>query len=279
MIGLLRPRPLLMLVTFALLCANAAAQTRARSIAVLEYRAGTHSAAGVAEAMARELARLTPHQVLSTRDARRRFGSHLDAAVARCQGEPACVANIGQRLGAREVLLVGVSQLGDVILAIQRIKVPSGEVLGRVADSLSRRGRVPPALLRRYLRRLLPPEEFKRYGKIIVRTEALGDRVLVDEIDRGKTPIAPLTVPAPGRYTVRVQRPGHRDFVARLDVLPEATVAVKPNLSPVGHKPSWYEKWWVWALVGGVVAGSATALAIGLADSPSEAPAVLVWPR
>lgn len=255
------------------------AGSRARVVAVLEYRAGTSGAAGVARSIAQELQRLTAHRVLSTRDARRQYGSQLDSAVAQCRGDAACIARVGASLRCDEVLLVGISQLGDVILAIQRIQVSSGRVVARVADSFSDQRRLAPGLLRRYLRRLLPPEDFKRYGKIIIRTDVIGDDVAVDDVDRGKTPLPPLTVPAPGRYTVRVTRPGHTDFVARLDVLPEATVEVKPSLSLLGHKPRWYEKWWVWALVGGVVAGSATALAIGLSDSPSQAPAVLVWPR
>jgi hypothetical protein len=259
---------------------SAASAAASRRIAVLEYRAGTRAASRLAARMASQLSKLTPHRVLTPADAQRQLGSRVGALVARCQGDPSCIARIGSRLGANEIVLVGISQLGDIILAIQRIEVPSGKVLTRLADSLSRRRRVSRRAVNRYLRRLLPPDEFKRYGKIIVRTSAVGDQVFVDQKLRGRTPIKPLTVPAPGRYAVRIRRPGHVDFVARLDVLPESSVEVKPTLSPLGgaRRTRWYERWWVWALIGGAVAGATTAAVLSATRSPSDVDATVRWP-
>ena len=252
-----------------------------RRVVVLEYRAGVKGAFGLAARMAEELARLTPHRVLAPADTQRRLGSKVDALVARCQGDPHCVARIGVRIGCDEVILVGISQLGDIILAIQRIQVPSGRVLSRLAASLSRHRRVSRSAIDRYLRRLLPPDEFKRYGRIIIHTSGVGDRVFVDQKLRGKTPLAPIVVPAPGRYSVRVRRPGYVDFVARLDVLPEASVEVKPTLSPLNkmRRSPWYERWWIWALIGGAVVGGTTAAVLGSTRSPTEVPALLRWPQ
>jgi hypothetical protein len=226
--------------------------------------------------MAEALADLTSHKVVSPAEARRRLGAVVDAEVAHCKGEPSCIARIGARLGCQEVILVGVSQLGDLILAIQRIDVSSGKVLNRLADSIKSRRQVPRQTLVRYLRRLLPPKDFKRYGTIIIKTTDEGDEVYLDEFFRGKTPIAPLKVSAPGRYEVRVKRPGHSDFIARLDVLPDAAVEVTPTLSRISAPLKWYEHWWVWALVGGVVAGTATAVAVvSASQGPDSVPAVI----
>ncbi|PID38631.1 MAG: hypothetical protein CSA65_03720 [Proteobacteria bacterium] len=251
-----------------------------RRIAVLEYRAGTRAASGLAVQMAQQLAKLTPHRVLKPADAQRQLGSRVDALVARCQGDPTCLARIGARLGVDEIVLVGVSQLGDIILAIQRIQVPSGKVLTRLADSLSRRRRVSKRVVNRYLRRLLPPDEFKRYGTIVVQTSAVGDQVFIDQKLSGRTPLQPVVVPAPGRYAVRIRRRGHVDFVARLDVLPESSVEVKPTLSPIGvaQPKRWFERWWVWALVGGAVAGATTAVVLSATRSPSDVAAKVRWP-
>jgi len=43
------------------------------------------------------------------------YGDHLDQALVRCAGDAACIAKIGQKLAAAEVILVGISELGDVI--------------------------------------------------------------------------------------------------------------------------------------------------------------------
>jgi hypothetical protein len=251
------------------------AWAKGRIIAVVEYRAGVREAPGIAAIMAEELSRLTSHRVVGPAEVRLRAGAEVDGQVARCKGDPACIARIGERLECEEVILVGVSQLGDLILAIQRIDVASGKVLARLADSVSPKRRIRGTDLQGYLRRLLPPSDFKRYGQVVVRTGAGGDEVFLDEVSRGKTPLAALVVPAPGRYALRVTRAGHEDFAARLDVLPEATVEVTAKLVRRAQTPRWYQQWWVWALVGGVVTAGATAAAVTATRGQSSVPAVI----
>ena len=65
----------------------------------------------------------------------------------------------------------------------------------------------------RYLRRLLPPGDFRRYGTIKIQSDADGDSIFIDDKPRGETPAKPFQVPAPGRYGVRVSRKGHNDFI------------------------------------------------------------------
>ncbi len=261
------------LLALGLLAAPAAAAMR--TIAVLEYRAGVAEAPEIATAMADALGKLTSHRVVGPGEARLRAGTGLDGEVARCKGDPSCISEIGSRLRCDEVILVGVSQLGDLILAIQRIQVSGGKVLARLADSLNPKVKVGNSHVQSYLRRLLPPSEFKRYGQVVVRTGADGDEVFLDEISRGKTPLPPLVMPAPGRYSLRVARAGHEDFVARLDVLPEATVEVSARLVRRAAPPRWYQQWWVWALVGGAVAAGTTATVVTLTRGQDRIPAVI----
>lgn len=263
-------------ITTLLLLLPLSASGRGRIVAVLEYRAGVRAAQRIATGMAQSLEQLTSHTVISPADARRKLGASVDAQVAKCMGQAPCMARIGRRLGCDEVVLIGISQLGDLILAIQRIDTRDGKVIARLADSLSAGRTVREKALHGYLSRLFPPSDFKRYGKIIVKTEASGDAVYLDEMFRGKTPLPPLTVSAPGRYTIQVKRSGHVDFVARLDVLPDATVEVTPKMSRETPPLRWYHRWWVWTLVGGIVAGTASAFAVITLSSGSDTvPAVI----
>jgi hypothetical protein len=269
--------PLRLLLALALI--SGPAYAAGRTIAVLEYRAGVRAAPELAEGMAAELGRLTSHKVVAPAEARLQLGAGIDAEVARCKGDAQCISRIGARLTCDEVILIGVSQLGDLILAIQRIDVDSSRVLSRLADSLAAKQRVRPNDLRAYLRRLLPASDFKRYGQIVIKTDGVGDEVFLDEISRGKTPLAPLKVPAPGRYAVRVTRAGHGDFIARLDVLPEATVEVTPTLSRRVAPTRWFQQWWVWALVGGAVTAAATtAVVVTVTRGQDRVPAVIRTP-
>ena len=252
------------------------AQAAGRTVAVLEFRSGARGVPRISSNFASSLARLTSNRVIPPSEARRILGASVDGDVARCKGEASCIAAIGQRLGCDEVILVGISQLGDIIVAFQRIAVRDGRVLSRLAVTLGQRRRIRLPELNRYMRRLLPPDDFKRFGKIVVRTSSAGDKVYVDEQLRGQTPLPPLKVAAPARYSVRVSRPGHDDFVARLDVHPDATVEVTPTLGRKHEPTRWYQRWWVWAIVGTVVVGGTTAgIVYATNQGPEQVPAVV----
>ena len=66
--------------------------------------------------------------------------------MVECAGDAVCIGAIGARLGTDEVLLVGVSELGDVIFTLQRIKSGDGTVDGRVAEALALRKAFPQEL-------------------------------------------------------------------------------------------------------------------------------------
>jgi hypothetical protein len=234
------------------------------------------SAPEIAESMAALIGRLTSNTPIAPTEARLRLGGGLDAAVARCKGSASCIAGIGRRLECDEVILVGVSQLGDLILVLQRIETRSGAVASRLADTLDPGQRLDEAVLTSYLQKLLPPSDFRRFGRIVLTDAAEGDAVFVDGAPKGKTPIAPITVPAPGRYTIKVTRPGHFAFVTRLEVPPDSSIEVTPTLTRKAAPTRWYQNWWVWAILGGVVAAGATAGAVvATSRSPEKVPAVI----
>lgn len=228
-----------------------------RSIAVLEFRAGSTAARAIGQRLAAILRKRTSHPILDGDDARRIFGAKIDDAVARCSGEASCIGAIGRKLGSDAVLLVGVSELGDLILAFQLVDSTAGKVESRVADSLPRTTEPDDAALEGYLKRLLPPVDFLRWGTLRIEANVTGAEVVVAGTPRGRTPLAPIAVPAPQSVDLRVLKDGYLDFRARIDVTPDATVEVRPVLAlkPGG---SWYEKWWVWAIAGAVVAGGVT---------------------
>ena len=114
-------RTRLILMALLLLSPSAAA---ARTVAVLEFRAGARGAQGVAAGLAEQLTRLTSNQVVSPADARRRIGPSLDARVARCAGDPSCLARIGGDLDCDEVLMVGDWPERDIAGA-RNLKIPT----------------------------------------------------------------------------------------------------------------------------------------------------------
>jgi hypothetical protein len=253
-----------------------AVQGAKRRIAVLEVRSGASGASDLGLRLALILRRTTSLDVIDGDDARRTLGARMEDELARCAGEPPCVARIGARLKADHVLLVGISELGDLIVALQIVEVKSGKVRARVNDSLEAEEQPDDNRLEGYLRRLLPRGDFRRFGVIRVSSSVDGASVEIGGIQRGQTPIAPVVVEAPQSYDVRVRKSGYEDFTVAIEVPPDGTVEVQPRLGLKGAgQAPWYGKWWVWAIAGTVVTGAVVGAVVLSQDDPTTAPVVI----
>jgi hypothetical protein len=252
----------------------AAAPASGDTVAVIEYRNDVKQLADLADRLAEALRQNTSLGVLNLAEARRRLGAGVDAEVARCDGEVRCLSSVGEKLAVKEVLLLAVSQLGDVVLALQRIDTKEQRVVARYADSLSTGVQVDEARLLNWLQQLYPPETFKRYGQMRIVTDVTGAQVYVNAKPRGQTPLSePLSVLAPGNYRLLVEKDRYLPFQASLTVMPDAVVEVNARLVKENQQQPWYRRWYVWAGVGvGLAAVAATSVAIyyGTSQPPPD---------
>lgn len=241
-----------------------------RKVAVLEYRSGSAALPHVDRRLAGILKKKTSLHVIDADEARASF-ARLDADVVACAGDGACVARIGAKLGVREVLLVGVSEFGDVILTLQRIDVEDRKVSARIAEALAEHAQPGDDDLAGYLGRVLPASDFLRYGIIRIAANLDGASVRVGGEDKGVTPVPAIKVKAPATYDLRVVKEGYVPFRMSVAVPPEGEVKVDATLTREGTQPAWYGKWWVATLAGVVVVGTVGAVYLGT-RSPSEVP-------
>jgi hypothetical protein len=226
-----------------------------RKVVVLEYRAGSSALPGIARLIVETLAKQTSLTLLGPDQTHAIYGDHLEQVVVKCAGEAECVAKIGQRVGAAEVILVGVSELGDVIITLQRIDVPTRSVSGRVAESLAANAKPSQAQIDGYLTRLLPPNDFLRFGVIDIIASEAGAAVSVGGESRGVTPIPPIKLHAPATYDIHVEKRGFIPFNSQVTVPPDSEIKVRANLQKRGAV-AWYAHWYVLTLASAVVIGA-----------------------
>lgn len=281
MISLSRTLLLAILGTLSAL-PSAEARSRHRTVAVLAFRQDVAAHPKLAERIAERIRTLTGLRVIGPTEARQKIGAGVDSAVARCQGKPRCVGALGSRLGAHEVILVGMSSLGDVIIQISRILTTSHRILSSVAHTAPPNAHIRQTLIDRWIHRLLPALDFLRYGYIRVKSNRRGARVLLDKHRRGATPLpGPLKVRAPSTHDIRVTAKGYVPFSAQVAVPPDATIRVNATLVPVSSSGTpYYRKWWFWtALASGaaLVAGLTAGLTLGLRPASRTVPAVIRW--
>ncbi len=246
-----------------------------RSIAVVEFRSGASGAPNLGTRMAEVLASKTSLAVMSPTAAQQLFGDRLGKVVADCASDAPCIADLGQQLGVDDIILIGVSELGDLILTVQRITVSQRSQTARFAETLPPNGSVSNAQIEAFLRQVLPAGDFERWGKIWVKSNYREATVKVDDETVGVTPLAPFRVRAPKRYRVIVDKSGFAKFRVEIDVTPDATVVVSPELAAF-RNDAWYKRWWVLAIVGVVAVGAATTTAIVLSrDQQTDVPVMV----
>jgi hypothetical protein len=228
-----------------------------RKVVVLEYRAGSSALPGIATRMVAAIAKQTSLTVLGPDQTRAVYGEHLDQVIAKCAGETECVVRVGQRVGAAEVILIGVSELGDVILTMQRIDVAGHSVTARVADSLAT-GAVPTEdQVGYYLSRLLPASDFLRFGVLDIVASEAGAVVMVSGQNHGTTPIKPIKLRAPASYDLRIEKEGFVPFATKVQLPPDGELKVEAPLQRRGAGASWYQHWYVITGLSLVAAGAA----------------------
>lgn len=248
-----------------------------RRVAVLEFRKGSAALQAAAAISARLLRESTSLNVIDADDARKKYGSHLGRDVFACKGATRCIARIGRKLGASEVLLVGVSEFGDVILTLQRISARNGRVITRIAEALAQDAEPTATAMTRYLKRVMPKSDFIRYGTVRIKANEDDAEVFLGGKRKGVTPLSPLRVRAPATYKIRLTKPGFVPFSASVDVPPDAVVKVEPTLVP-RTTPAWYKRWWVAAIAGTVMVG-AVAIGVSAMQGPGNDVPVRIPPQ
>jgi hypothetical protein len=241
-----------------------------RRLAVLEYRGGSAELTGIGGRIAGFLSQRTSLDVVDAEKARAGYPA-LESDLSACGGQAGCVAAIGARLGAAEVLLVGVGEFGDVILTLQRIDVAQRRAVSRVAEALAAGDEPDDGQLASWLERVLPASDWSRFGVIRIAASQSGADVAVGGRARGKTPLSPIKVPAPATYDIVVAKPGFVDFRASVAVPPEAEVVVRAELSHRSERP-WYGRWWGVTLIGAVAVGALATTVIVTSGPDDEVP-------
>jgi len=199
-----------------------------------------------------------------------------------CDGNTACLADLGKLMGASHVVFGEVGGLGDVqVIYLVIVDVASGKEVRRtqVQMAVAEQGGIKGGAVR-----LVDPDRFT--GRLVVATPVKDAVVYVDGRRVGKTPVPATALPV-GSHALRVTHPEHRDFVrfveigfdkdTPVDVDLTAYASIETELGVSDHgkpisnttyvdgKPKWYREWWAIAgfgaaaLTGAIIIGVATA--------------------
>lgn len=185
-------------------------------------------------------------------------------AIATCDGDRTCVAELGRALGAAVLVTGQLGGIGDArIVYLEAIDCTTGKELGSTTWALDQADPAPAVAAR-----LLAPQTY--VGTLRVRSPMPAAQVFVNGTRLPPRPEHSLSV---GTHALRVTHPEVRDFVRFIEISYGKVTEVEVTLAPLpvvqrdvatsgaaasragSRERPWFGRWWA-------VAGGATALAV-----------------
>jgi hypothetical protein len=234
------------------------------------------TAQSLTEVLSVELKRIEGTKVVSRTDLVAMLRLEQQKALMGCADDTSCIADIGGALGVDKLVVGNVGKLAEsYTISLRLIDPKEIKVDSRVTETF----RGPADQLIRAVRcagRRLLGIESRDKGKLAVSASEEEAEVYVDEQKRGELPMPPVDDLASGRHVVRLSKDGFFNWQSEVYVDPGETTAVWARLSEQPEK--WYQKWWVWTIVGAVVLGGTTAAFLLTRSEPTNANgSVTIW--
>lgn len=203
-----------------------------------------------------------PKATLISRDEIRALFSHTKQQQLLGCDDAGCLSELGGALGVDYLVSGNVGRVGDTyLLHLKLISIKGAKIANRVAESfVGQESQLIGAT--RFAARTLVGLPREGDGTLEVPKPVSDARLIVD----GKAVDAEgvQTLKA-GKYNLRLEADGYAPWFSDVYVDPGALTRVSVAMQSVGSPV--YKKWWLWTLVGVVVAGGAATAAV-LATQP-----------
>ncbi|MDA3862265.1 MAG: PEGA domain-containing protein [Deltaproteobacteria bacterium] len=248
-------------------------------VAVVEYRAGISEQPNLTNRISSLLKKKSNLKIITRNDARRQMGSKFDSIVSQCQNNTTCFSKLGKKLNVQEVLLVGITEFGTVLINMKRIIVKTSKIKGTSDIDIKKHERISRLQIFGMLKTVFPQKYFIQKGMVHIISETKGAGVFIDNKKQGQTPIKPINLIAPRSYSIKVTKKKFNPFEVSIDLAPDALLRINAQLTPIiKHQPSkWYEKWWVWSIAGAILLGT-TAGTLYYFNQPADEVPVYLHP-
>lgn len=217
-----------------------------------------------------EIKRIEGTRVVSRDDLTAMLQLEQDKSLLGCKDDTMCIVEIGGALGVDKLVVGQVGKLAArYVISLRMIDPRRARVDSRVTESFRGDEEQLIRAVRHAGRRLLGVGQ-DAHGTLAVSATEEEAYIYLDAVKRGRLPMPPVAELPAGRHTLRVAKDGYFDWRSDVYVDPAETTAVWARLE---ERPArWYQKWWVWTLVGMVVAGGVTAAILLTGDERAPPP-------
>ncbi len=219
------------------------------------------TAGNLTQVLAGELKQIEGASVIGRDDVASLLELESEKARMDCATEMDCLAEIGGALGVDKLVVGTAGKLGEsYLISLRLIDVNAGRVDSRVNESLKGlEDQLIPAV-RFAGRRLLGLEQRDQPGTLYLTGSEKAAKVYLDDEELGQLPLKPIAALAAGRHSLRISKDGYFDWRTDFYVEPGGMTPLWAEL--IEEPLRWYQRWWVWTIVG-VAAAAGAGLGVG----------------
>jgi len=167
-----------------------------------------------------------------------------------------CFAEVGGALGVDKLIVGRVGKIGEkFFIALRMIDPVAVKVDSRITEIY--RG-TEDLMIRamRHAGRSLLGLDVKIKGTLVVSASQNDATIFLNDKELGQHPLPPIKDIAVGRHSLRIAKEGYYDWLSDTYVDPSESTAMWAELAEQPER--WYQKWWLWTIVGVVAAGGGT---------------------
>jgi TolB-like protein len=215
-----------------------------------------------------ELKRFEGLGVISRDEIQTMLRFETDKQVLQCSSDTSCLVEIGGALGVDYLVSGSVGKLGEaLVINLKLMDIGEARVVNRASESFQG--------VESHLPKALRFAAWSLLGKPVEGTGRLSLRTNVDEGKASLDGEAPVNLPlegpfsglVPGKHGLALTSEDYHPGFLETYVEPGELAEMPLELRPLPQ--SWYQKWWVWTLVGTAVAGATTATLLLMEDDPA----------
>jgi TolB-like protein len=239
------------------------------TFAILDLKAtgvSKETSANLTQILSAEIKQVEGTKVIGREDLLAVLSTEKMAIMLGAECDTSCMAELGGALGADKLIAGHVGKVGErYVVALRLIDPVTISVDSRSTESFEGQEKLLIKGTRAAARSLIGVSSDLK-GTLIVSASTEDALISLNGKLLGKHPLPPIENIDPGRYRLRVQKPGYYDWRSDVYVDPGEDTAMWADLKPVPKK--WYEKWWVWTIILGTAAGASTGISLLTADAP-----------
>ncbi len=215
-----------------------------------------------------ELKRFEGLGVISRDEIQTMLRFESEKQILQCSSDTSCLVEIGGALGVDYLVSGSIGKLGDaLVINLKLMDIGKARVVNRASESFQGvESHLPKAL--RFAAWSLLGRPVDGTGKLALRTN-------VDEGSASLDGAAPVLLPlegpfsglSPGKHGLALTSEDYYPGFLETYVEPGEMAELPLELKPLPL--AWYQKWWVWTIVGTVVAGGTTAALLLMEGDPA----------